>query len=49
MSNNIRFIDWHFHIDHSPFRIYISRNNYHKDNNYPDGLFSIYTFLWYDK
>ena len=51
MSNvwiNIRFKDFFLQIG-SPkwYSIKISKNFYHKENDYPDGIFSIYDFFFW--
>jgi hypothetical protein len=40
---NVRVFAWHFIISKSPLRARITYNNYHSDNDWPDGKFKIYT------
>ena len=41
---NIRILDWHFGINRR-WRPFLSRNRYHRENNWPDGKMAIYEFF----
>ncbi|WP_423176277.1 MULTISPECIES: hypothetical protein [unclassified Stenotrophomonas maltophilia group] len=47
MSNsiiNIRFLSWHLQWDRGAWHPVVSFNGYHRENNWPDGFFSVYDF-----
>jgi hypothetical protein len=47
---NIRLLSWHLQSEYAKWwKLKISYNGWHKIKNYPDGYFSIYTFLKYRK
>jgi hypothetical protein len=41
---NIRIGLYHLHVERG-FRVWIGRNNWHREKGYPDGRFAVYKFF----